>query len=743
MDSISTVVSHKVALGTGNDRSGSAMEASFASELVGQEEDRGCTKIMSLYSWADALKQLENPPSKRNSITDRLFGSLREARNKDPPPVANAPLQRRSTSATKQSPVPRIREWLDACNSEHEHHCAASSDTKVDTWHPIWLIDIVERRLVMATPRDRYLALSYVWGSPNRRNPSHPVAQALKSNIGTFQDILPEADIPQTFVDAMWLAKKLGIRYLWIDKLCIVQDDPEEMDKNVKNMAFVFANAYLTIVAAAGDVQTGLTSLNPRKPASRGIRPGGGRDQHELILSSNWNTRGWTLVERLYSRRCLFFFEDSVTWECHCEKWSGSPTSVMKKIRGNRHDCANPVYDAAFAFHHTPWPDLDEYARIVMDYSSRRLTLVDDTLRAFAGITHVLSRSYPGGFIYGMPVMFLDIALLWRPHASIRRRAPSRPPFLPSWSWMGWWFDNIAVDLTLWRAAADYVEDAKPTKRGQESKRYRSPNTFRIRPTVIWNLTDRAATVPVENTGLQFRDLRSRRGSSSSLPPGWSRSGSLYKHDSDDVTLFKYPVPVEEPPKAGAYDPPVGELALPGPLLSFRTTTGFFEVDYLSTLAHRDRPNPPLAVGNIWSKTNRWIGQFRAHDAWLGIQSSNYDGDEKLEFIAISAATERRGSHALEAERFEEFMSADEEVEIVNVLWIERIGEVAYRRGVGHILQKAWDAQAKDEGSALGLLEARHPPRYASFNHEGHYMDSRCLLLAVRSSGFNARKWYG
>ncbi|KPM41518.1 hypothetical protein AK830_g4995 [Neonectria ditissima] len=646
----------------------------------------------------------DQPASKRNSITDRLFGSFSAARNKDaPPPVTRSslnPVQRRSSSATKQSPVPRLREWLDACNIEHEHHCAVSSDTEVHTWHPIRLIDVVERRLVRATNKDRYLALSYVWGSPIRRNGAPAQFQTLKSNVDAFQDKIPDNDIPQTFVDAMWLAKKLGIRHLWIDKLCIVQDDAEEMDSNVTHMAYVFANSYLTLVAAAGDAHTGLTSLNPRKP-TRGIRTGG-RDQQELILSSTWNTRGWTLVERLYSRRCVFFFEDLVTWECHCEKWSGSPSSVMKKIRGNRHDCANPVPDAAFAFHHTAWPDLDEYARIVMDYSARRLTLVDDTLRAFAGITHVLSRSYPGGFIYGMPVMFLDIALLWRPHASVRRRALSRAPFLPSWSWMGWWFDNIPVDLTLWRAAADYVEDpVKPGKRGQESKRFRSPHSFRIRPTVTWSLTDRSATVPVENTGLQFRDLRGRRSASSDLPPGWSRSGSLYKHDSDDATLFRYPVPVEDPPDLGGYDPPAGELALPGPLLSFRTTTGFFEVDYMSTLAHRDRPNPPIAVGNIWGKANRWVGQFRAHDAWLGVQSSNYDGDEKLEFIAISSATERRGSHALDAEHFDEVMDANEEVELVNVLWIERIGEVAFRRGVGHILQKAWETQAKDE---VGIL---------------------------------------
>ena len=327
--------------------------------------------------------------------------------------------------------------------------------------------------------------------------------------------------------------------------------------------------------------------------------------------------------------------------------------------------------------------------------------MVDDTLKAFMGITHVLSRVFPGGFVFGMPLMFLDIALLWRPQASIRRRALTRPPFLPSWSWMGWWFDGTSVDLNLWRASADYVEDVKPTKRGQVSKRFQPSHTMKIRPTVTWKLTDRASSVPVANTGLQFRDLRSRRSSSTSLPPGWMRAGTYFKHDSDETTVFKYPVPVEDPPEDGEYAPPPGEEAFPGPFLSFKTTSGFFDVNYSATMAPHDVTSPPIAVGNIWSRSRRWVGEFRAHDGWLGVQSSNYDGDEKLEFVAISAASERRGSYVMPPERFEENMDADEVIDIVNVLWIERIGGVAYRRGLGHILQKAWDAQARDEVDVL------------------------------------------
>lgn len=639
----------------------------------------------------------DSPPiasaNKRLSITDRIRGTFSQAR-KD----TSASVARRTSTSTKQnSPIPRIREWLETCNTTHADHCAGEADDDISTWRPEYFIDTIDHKLVEAKDDERYVALSYVWGPGFRRGAEDAPLQLLKANLEDFEEGIPEADIPKTIMDAIWLAKKLGLRYIWVDRLCIVQDDESMKESHIRHMAYVFSNAYLTIIAAHGDVQTGLLPLNPRRPTRVAS---GNREHNDLLLASKWNTRGWTLQELLYSRRAVFFFEDTVTWECHCDLWQSHTVGISKFLSrntNNNKECTNRLSAAAFGFQHSPWPDLDEYARIAADYSSRRVTLVDDTLKAFSGITHVLSRVFPGGFMYGMPLMFLDIALLWRPQASIRRRALTRPPFLPSWSWMGWWFDGIPVDLTLWKVAADYVEESRATKRGQPSKRFQAPSSFRIKPTVTWALTDRASNVPVINNGLHFRELRSRRNAGQPLPPGWTRSGAHFKHDSDNLTTFKYPIPVEDPPDEDDHEQPPGEVAYPGPLLSFTTQGGIFDVDFSVTLAPKESLSPPVAVGNIWSRANKWIGEFRAHDGWLGVQSSNYDGDEKLEFIAISTAMERRGSVTFPPERFEENVEADGIMDIVNVLWIERIGGVAYRRGSGHVLRKAWDAQARDD----------------------------------------------
>lgn len=657
----------------------------------------------------------DRDPSKRNSITNRLLGSFNQAR-KD----TAASIQRRTSSAgtgrsdgpgggggARQSPVSRIREWMDTCGREHDHHCAAgSSDRDRPTFRPVWLIDSAERCLVRAKPTDRYLALSYVFGGHRGRDGPDVGVQLYKTNLEEFQDALPDGDLPPTVVDAMRLSKKLGLKYLWVDRLCIVQDDEEEKENHIKHMAYVFANAYLTIVAAHGTINTGLLPLNPRHsaPPSRGLRAAASaaaQSHEEKIVDSTWSIRGWTLQEYMYARRSVFFFENDIAWECHCEIWQGSPSSALKSIRGGKQGCPAPPSTAAYAYRHPPWPDLDEYARIVMDYSGRRLTVVDDTLKAFSGITHVLSRVFPDGFVYGMPLMFLDIALLWRPQASIRRRVTSRPPFLPSWSWMGWWFDGMPADLVLWRAAADYVEESKSVSAGRKSKRLQPLHFFKFKSTVKWNLTDRQASVPVVNKGLQYRDMRNRKGSGTEPPIGWERSGSHFKYDGDENTVFRYPIPVEKPPEEGSYEPPVGEAAFPGPFLSFKSQSAFFEVDRSATLTLRDAMNPSVAIGNIWAKSDRWAGQFRAHDGWLGVQSSNYDGNELLEFVAISEVSERRGSYLFSDEQFNANKDEDEIIDIVNVLWIERIGAIAYRRGLGHILKRAWDDQDKREVDIL------------------------------------------
>jgi hypothetical protein len=334
-----------------------------------------------------------------------------------------------------------------------------------------------------------------------------------------------------------------------------------------------------------------------------------------------------------------------------------------------------------------------------MDYSMRRLSYVQDTSTALAGVTTVLSKVFQGGFVWGMPVMFLEAALLWQPQISIRRKVlppePSSPyNALPSWSWMGWYFDDIPVDLLLWRTAADYVESSTPARRGAPARRPPPQTHFRLRSLGInWTITDRTIETPLISDGLQYRGQRFRRPGS--LPRGWSRADNNYDwtHESDPAALFRYPIPVAPTtgPERLVESPPP-----PGSFLSFTTARGFFDVEVSRNQAFKGRSNPPIAVGNVFDRSGRWAGQMRSHDAWMGVQSSNHSGGEKLEFVAVSEASEKRGSVVFDEEYLRDAQDAEGAVHYVNVLWVERVGEICYRRGLGHILASVWNAHARD-----------------------------------------------
>jgi hypothetical protein len=84
-----------------------------------------------------------------------------------------------------------------------------------------------------------YVALSYVWGPPSKDD-----AEYVFPNL--------PAQLPPTIEDAIKVTKRLGIQYLWIDRYCINQNDPEDKMRQILQMGAIYSSAQLTIVAAAG-----------------------------------------------------------------------------------------------------------------------------------------------------------------------------------------------------------------------------------------------------------------------------------------------------------------------------------------------------------------------------------------------------------------------------------------------------------------------------------------------------------
>jgi hypothetical protein len=129
------------------------------------------------------------------------------------------------------------------------------------TGSPAWLIDAEQQCLVPWTQRHTYITLSYVWGQVGS-------VETRKENLDVFQ--VPGAFsientavvIPKTIRHALGLVVLLGQRYLWVDRLCICQDDPEMKAAQIDTMGDIYNNAIFTIIAANGwDADHGLRGI--------------------------------------------------------------------------------------------------------------------------------------------------------------------------------------------------------------------------------------------------------------------------------------------------------------------------------------------------------------------------------------------------------------------------------------------------------------------------------------------------
>jgi hypothetical protein len=246
----------------------------------------------------------------------------------------------------------------------------------------------------------------------------------------------------------MSVVQLLGEQYLWVDALCIVQDDKRMKHDQIKDMAFIFANASITIMAHQGeDVNYGLRDLRgislPRQISQEWFKVQNGYEMIQLCKPKKiytWFQRGWTYQEVLFSRRKLTFSNDMIFWDCPCSSFQED----LETLPGKQYLKADYSYSHLMDFTLTSTiPNLSGYTEYVRSYNFRKFSFQEDAMAAFSGIINVASSSFNGGFICGLPVLFFDVALCWQLAGDpTTRRYPSKKSNsdqtrLPSWSWVG------------------------------------------------------------------------------------------------------------------------------------------------------------------------------------------------------------------------------------------------------------------------------------------------------------------
>ncbi|KAK0615299.1 heterokaryon incompatibility protein-domain-containing protein [Bombardia bombarda] len=369
-----------------------------------------------------------------------------------------------------------LRSWMLTCICDHGPNC---SPLEVLNGIPDWLIDVQDLCLVRCTGSHAYMALSYVWGQvPPSKTTEHKLdtsqesgtfsraimdgvipksVETTKSNIdifqvpGAFSVANSDVIIPKTIRHAMELVKLLGERYLWVDRLCICQDDEDAKGPQIDIMGDIYNNALVTLIAANGwDADHGLRGIKGITEP-RNLPPNAGDEYFKAIdpQSSVWYSRGWTFQEAFFSRRKLVFYYQTVIWECgHHTRHEAHGSQEVGKLSTNlqMHPGAYDRLLGRKAFTTRTLPFFHEYdlrvwMELVNHYNMRDFTFPEDAPRAFASVTNAFTRTAaPAGFIWGLPIDCFDVALLWIPQAHMERRRPryhgSTVP--PSWSWMGW-----------------------------------------------------------------------------------------------------------------------------------------------------------------------------------------------------------------------------------------------------------------------------------------------------------------
>ncbi|KAM5341793.1 hypothetical protein ACJ41O_014824 [Fusarium nematophilum] len=388
----------------------------------------------------------------------------------DPSPSVQMGLPQVSESSTTPYQSKLINTWLRECDENHPK-CKGipnkdGPSPRKPFQLPTRLIDIGEPpgfkiKLYETQPGDkienlRYVALSHQWGDPNASNHFRTTTKNYAAHLSNM-DLYK---LPSTFKDAVIVARDIGIRYLWIDSICIIQGPDGDFNTESQKMEDVFSSAYCVIAAScARDQWDGF--LKDRPSSSRRFATfNRGRDSplyvcqflddfNMDVLEGPLSKRGWVLQERVLARRSIFFTDTQIYWECgdgvRCETLThmknelaaflGDPNFPQAAIHSERADRETSRGEKILY-----------YQDLYKTYSKLAFSKPEDRSVAMNGLEQRLSRGFncrgKFGILDDRGGSLFHRSLLWhRPSegdSMSKISFPSDRQEVPSWSWMAY-----------------------------------------------------------------------------------------------------------------------------------------------------------------------------------------------------------------------------------------------------------------------------------------------------------------
>jgi hypothetical protein len=319
-----------------------------------------------------------------------------------------------------------VNHWVNTCFQQHESCRRTMSGNLVDEVSgprlPTRVLDVgvvggEEIFLIESGGQhNNFCALSYCWGPKG--------TQTMITTRDNIQDRLGGIrfdDLPRTFQDAVIVTRALGIRYFWVDSLCIIQGDKMDWEKEAAKMAQVYQNAYLVIAASgAENPEQGCFSNKHRCPysitvpyySSQGRIDGSMRLSVPVQgeISPYWGPlrlRGWALQESCLARRNLCFTPAGMTWKC-----SALTTSERYKFELLK---------------------LEDWEEILEKFSDCKLTYKEDRIAALEGLGRAIQEVTHDKYTLGIFESSIPEQLLWM--MDDIAEGSEYLASMPSWHW--------------------------------------------------------------------------------------------------------------------------------------------------------------------------------------------------------------------------------------------------------------------------------------------------------------------
>lgn len=395
--------------------------------------------------------------------------------------------QRTITKPLKQDPAEssgQCRIWIQECIKSHD----ACKTRASSSFLPTRIVDVrpgaaedqvrvIITKETQLSDGGQYLALSYCWG--NNANPSSNMeltrivsgprtAHVLTSeNMSSYKEAILTSSLPATIRDAFTIVRQLGMRYIWIDALCILQDKIEDWERESAQMGNIYANAYCTIAASSAshsdegilhprslgrcfaasigafDTAKILQEITKRHSAqisqsATNSKPGG-ESLEFYVMNSDWDkplwrnplsSRGWALQEQHLSTRILYYTNEEVYWQC-CS-FSASEQLPVGLLPGLEMTKSYRIFDDFRGEESYAELVSSRWFHLVNDMTGRDFTEPLDLLPALSGIAGEIERLTGYKYFAGLWEKKIFMGLLWRGPVPGKRIDNYRAP---SWSW--------------------------------------------------------------------------------------------------------------------------------------------------------------------------------------------------------------------------------------------------------------------------------------------------------------------